>query len=122
MEALQNGKDPAELAKRYPAGMVNRLAVLHQVAEDLTHRDFIKAQMLVREVLARGSSEGDGGGGGERHEITLLHGTASSVPLPVSGPAPEGKEPGRAEEAAFPEAASASTKVPVQRSQPDGSS
>jgi hypothetical protein len=88
MEAIQNGKDPLELAKRYPPGMVKRLEYLQKVAVDVEHRDFIKAQIMVREILTRGPFEGDGSSPDAGHTITLLHGRAVAPPLPGSAPEP----------------------------------
>jgi len=81
MEALQNGKEPSELAKRFPPLQVARLAALHDVAVDTAHRDFIKAQMLVREILVR-LKEGEGDGPAGSSEIVLLHGDIGHVQLP----------------------------------------
>lgn len=90
MEALQNGKAPIELKKRYPPLQVERLAQLHDVAVDITHRDFIKAQILVREILVRNEADGDGTRPSEATTITLLHGTADRIPLPgAASAAPE---------------------------------
>jgi len=88
MEAIQNGKDPLELAKRYPPGMVKRLEYLQKVAIDVEHRDFIKAQIMVREILTRGRGEGEDPSASTGHTVTLLHGSAVAPPLPGSAPEP----------------------------------
>ncbi len=51
MEEIQNGRLEAELLTRYPPRMVARLTILADLAEDVTHRDCLKAQQLIREVL-----------------------------------------------------------------------
>lgn len=86
MEALQNGKDRTKLKKTFPPLQVERLARLHDVALDIAHRDFIKAQIMVREILVRSKDSGEGSS--EGNTITLLHGVATPPPLPGADPLP----------------------------------
>lgn len=52
LEAIENGVEDKAL-KRFPQGMVARLRSLAEVAQDVTHKDWINAQRLVREIRTR---------------------------------------------------------------------
>jgi len=99
MEALQNGKSPKELEKRYPPGLVRRLAILQEVAEDPEHKDFMHAQRLVREILARlqgGAEEDAASAGPAKMVIEVVEGRVD-VPMPGSAGEDEPKESGPAQ-------------------------
>jgi hypothetical protein len=53
LEALQNGKSDEELRAqgRFPVVMIERLSILLRTACDPDHREYIRAQLLVREIL-----------------------------------------------------------------------
>lgn len=82
LEAVQNGTRGIE--KRFPPGMLKRMRVLQETAEDPTHRDFMNAQRLVLQILTTlGKQPGDMEGRPESEggSIELLHGHVD-VPLP----------------------------------------
>ena len=59
LEDIQN-LTPVENLGRYPPGLVMRMQALYEVANNKNHDDFIAAQRLVREILARTSGPQEG--------------------------------------------------------------
>lgn len=87
LEEIQNGGEEPELLTRYPPRMVKRLLVLARLSEDGDHRDCLKAQQMLREILRTNQGDRpDPSQGG--NTITLLHGVATPPPLPGADPLP----------------------------------
>lgn len=99
MEAIQNQDETRSLAartksleQRFPPGMVRRLLALHAVAQDPSHRDFLHAQRLVREILTtlRKQPDEDGTDASaptSADAIVVVHGRID-VPMPGAAEQP----------------------------------
>lgn len=98
LEALQNGKEADDLERHFPPGLVRRLKALAEVAEDPTHRDFLNANRLLRDILGtdRGVDPDEPTAAGAALEIRVLRGSTDPRDLPSlpGAPAPPGEAAG----------------------------
>ncbi len=102
LEAIQNGTSEPKLLARFPAGMVKRLSALHKVAEDSSHKDWINAMRMVREILThlRGvKGEDDRSEDASKPDvIQIAHGhVEKDLPGNEKAPAPDGRAQGPGE-------------------------
>lgn len=89
MEAVQNQTEPNEkklVQRGFPVGMVRRLMALHVVSQDPTHKDFLNAQRLVRDILTTlkkqtGEEEADAAAATSGDTIHVVRGRVD-VPMP----------------------------------------